>query len=58
MIGLIASVVLQYDWSPKPVPASLAIACSAYVGIPYASDNFTDEQFLSFKNCVLNRSYD
>lgn len=26
--------------------------CAAIVGIPYASDNFTDAEFQKFKNCV------
>jgi hypothetical protein len=26
--------------------------CAAVVGIPYASDNFTEQEFQHFKNCV------
>ena len=26
--------------------------CAAIVGIPYASDNFSDAEFQKFKNCV------
>lgn len=27
-------------------------ACAAMVGIPYASDNFTDEEWKQFQNCL------
>lgn len=26
--------------------------CAAIVGIPYASDNFTDEEWVEFKECM------
>lgn len=26
--------------------------CAAVVGIPYASDNFSDDEWKKFKNCV------
>jgi hypothetical protein len=26
--------------------------CAAVVGIPYASDNFSDEEWSRFKNCM------
>ena len=33
--------------------------CSAVVGIPYASDNFSDAEWNTFKQCVQYiRSYD
>jgi hypothetical protein len=28
--------------------------CAAIVGIPYASDNFSDEEWEKFKTCVRN----
>ena len=31
--------------------------CAAIVGIPYASDNFTDEEWEEFKECVEFAKY-
>ena len=28
-------------------------ACAAIVGIPYASDNFTDQEWEQFKRCLV-----
>lgn len=32
-------------------------ACAELVGIPYASDNFTEEEWLSFKHCLRVMHY-
>ena len=31
--------------------------CAAIIGIPYASDNFTDEEWEEFKECVEFAKY-
>lgn len=33
-------------------PININRACAAIVGIPYASDNFTDEEWQQFKICL------
>lgn len=32
-------------------------ACAALVGIPYASDNFSDQEWEKFKRCVNTMKY-
>ena len=32
-------------------------ACAELVGIPYASDNFTDEEWVRFKQCLQVMHY-
>jgi len=53
--GILGLVVL----ASQPVRAEMITVnvnrvCAAIVGIPYASDNFTDEEWQKFLNC---RSY-
>lgn len=49
---LLATVVsTQFD-DPSVAPESINRYCADYVGIPYASDNFTDEEWEQFKDCV------
>lgn len=33
-------------------PININRVCAAIVGIPYASDNFSDEEWEEFKKCV------
>lgn len=53
MIALLAATFIEFDFSPRPVTEQLARHCAAAVGIPYASDNFTDKEWESFKRCIL-----
>jgi hypothetical protein len=32
-------------------------ACASVVGIPYASDNFTEKEYKEFSACVLTMKY-
>ena len=50
---LIASSMIQFDWSPKPTPEIVARQCAKQLGIPYASDNITEEEFQNFKKCIM-----
>lgn len=50
MIDLIASTVLtanNYNQDPEVINKF----CAAVVGIPYASDNFSDEEWKRFQYC-------
>lgn len=49
LIGL-ATVVAQ-PAQAEMVTINVNRVCAAVVGIPYASDNFTDEEWERFKNC-------
>lgn len=35
-------------------PINVNKLCAAIVGIPYASDNFSDKEWEKFKTCVRN----
>jgi hypothetical protein len=50
---LIASSMIQFDWSPEPTSEIVAKQCAKQLGIPYASDNITEEEFQSFKKCIM-----
>jgi hypothetical protein len=45
--------MIQFDWSPKPTPEIVARQCAKQLGIPYASDNITEEEFQNFKKCIM-----
>lgn len=50
MIDLIASAILtanNYNQDPEQINKF----CAAVVGIPYASDNFSDEEWKRFQYC-------
>ena len=53
MIELIASVMIASSSNEERINKF----CSTVVGIPYASDNFTDEEWKRFEYCrnYLNR---
>ena len=40
------------EYQSVPVPVPVAKYCSKLVGIPYASDNFTQEEWERFTDCV------
>jgi len=48
--------MVQYDFTDRPVPEAVARQCAAEVGIPYASDNFTDAEWREFRRCVIHRT--
>jgi hypothetical protein len=39
-------------FSQEVYPINVNRLCAAIVGIPYASDNFTDKQWEEFKECL------
>jgi hypothetical protein len=54
-IGVIGLAVLTAQPSrAEMITINVNRVCAAIVGIPYASDNFTDEEWQKFLNC---RSY-
>jgi hypothetical protein len=53
MIALLLATVVQYDFLSTPVPESIARKCASDVGIPYASDNFSDTEWQEFKRCII-----
>jgi hypothetical protein len=55
MIALLLASVVQYDFLSTPVPESIARKCAADVGIPYASDNFSDTEWQEFKRCIIHK---
>ena len=50
MIAILLATVLS-----NPVPEVTARYCAKEVGIPYASDNFTEEEWKRFTICVKNQ---
>jgi len=56
ILPLILATIAQYDFVDRPVPEQVARRCAADVGIPYASDNFTDTEWREFKRCVIHRT--
>lgn len=55
MIAFLLATVVQYDFLSTPVPENVARKCAADVGIPYASDNFSDTEWQEFKRCIIHR---
>jgi hypothetical protein len=54
-VGVIGLAVLTAQPSrAEMITINVNRVCAAIVGIPYASDNFTDEEWQKFLNC---RSY-
>lgn len=47
---LLATVTAFQD--PYVAPEFIQRRCAAIVGIPYASDNFTEEEWYQFVECV------
>jgi hypothetical protein len=55
MIALLASTIIQVptqQFDMSRVPESVARYCASAVGIPYASDNFSNNDWERFKGCV------
>ena len=53
MIPLVLAAIVSYDFTDRPIPESTARQCAEEVGIPYASDNFTDTEWREFQRCVI-----
>jgi hypothetical protein len=56
ILSIILAGVVQYDFLNEPVPEQVARQCAEEVGIPYASDNFTDTEWREFQRCVVYRT--
>jgi len=57
MKTLIASTVILFSpaaFAQEVYQINVNKLCAAIVGIPYASDNFSDAQWEKFKTCVRN----
>lgn len=55
MIGLALNAALNLptsEYQSMTVPVPVAKYCSALVGIPYASDNFSPQEWERFTDCV------
>jgi hypothetical protein len=55
MFPFLLATVVQYDFLSTPVPENVARKCAADVGIPYASDNFSDTEWQEFKRCIIRK---
>jgi hypothetical protein len=55
VIAFILATTIQYDFIQTPVPESVARQCAADVGIPYASDAFSDAEWQKFKQCIRHK---
>ena len=44
--------MLQVPTQEYVIPESVARYCAKAVGIPYASDNFSDREWEQFKSCT------
>jgi hypothetical protein len=56
MIGILLAAAVSAP--PVPRTEQINMFCSYVVGIPYASDNFTDEEWGRFKYCRERLGYD
>lgn len=52
MISIILASMIQYDFMDRPVPERVARDCATVLGIPYGSDNITDEEWHDFQSCI------
>ena len=51
MLALILATVTAFK-DPYVAPENIRRHCAAVVGIPYASDNFSEEEWQQFVCCV------
>jgi hypothetical protein len=51
MLALILATVTSYQ-DPYVAPENIRRHCAAVVGIPYASDNFSEKEWHQFVGCV------
>ena len=57
MKTLLASTVILFSptaFAQEVYPINVNKLCAAIVGIPYASDNFSDKEWQKFNVCVKN----
>jgi len=47
--------MLQVPTQNYAIPESVARYCAKVVGIPYASDNFSDREWEQFKSCTYDQ---
>jgi len=43
------------EYQSVPIPIPVAKYCAKVVGIPYASDNFSNQEWERFTNCAYNQ---
>ncbi len=48
--------MLQVPTQNYVIPESVARYCAKAVGIPYASDNFSDREWEQFKSCTYKET--
>lgn len=53
MIETLLASLIQFSFTPKPVPQSVANYCADTVGIPRNSDNFSNQEWEQFKRCII-----
>jgi len=51
MISILLATVTAFQ-DPYVAPESIQRSCAAVVGIPYASDNFTEAEWFEYVGCV------
>jgi len=56
MISLLTTIMLQVPTQNYAIPESVARYCAKVVGIPYASDNFSDREWEQFKSCTYKET--
>jgi hypothetical protein len=56
MISLLATIMLQVPTQNYAIDESVARYCAKAVGIPYASDNFSDREWEQFKSCTYKET--
>lgn len=56
MLPILLATIVHYDFTDRPVPEQIARQCASDVGIPYASDNFSDTEWQEFKRCIIHRT--
>ena len=56
MIALLAVVMLQVPTQDYVIPENVARYCAKMVGIPYASDNFSDREWEQLKSCTYKET--
>jgi hypothetical protein len=56
MLPFLLATMIQYDFTDRPIPESIARGCAAEVGIPYASGNFSTSEWRDFQRCIIRRT--
>jgi hypothetical protein len=53
MLSILLATVTAFQ-DPYVAPENIRRHCAAVVGIPYASDNFSEKEWQQFVGCVRN----